>query len=160
MNHIYTFPGVKGTIQKRWHITPKLKSRWEGLLTWFFLLFSCFFETKTLQTYPRWLPKEFKMAPTMLPRRLPDLQEAPRTPPRRSKMPSRRPKRAQDAPRGLKELPRPPKWPENDPQALQSWSKWRPDRPSLASSWNPVLTPPQLFKRLARRHLGVSLINI
>ena len=87
-----SFPGTEKKIQNRSKILPKLKSRWEGLLTRIFPPFTCLFGPKTVQTYPKWLPKDAKMAPETLPRRFRDLQEAPKIPPRPSKMPSRRPK--------------------------------------------------------------------
>ena len=47
------FPGTKKTIQNRSKIIPKLKSRWEGLLTRIFSPFTCFFGPKTVQTSPK-----------------------------------------------------------------------------------------------------------
>ena len=86
------FPGTKKTIQNPSKIIPKLKSRWEGLLARIFSPFYTFFRAQDVQTSPKWLPKDAKKAPKTLPRRFPDLQEAPKIPPRPSKMPSRRPK--------------------------------------------------------------------
>ena len=103
------FPGTKKPIPNRSKIIPKLKSRWEGLLTRFFPLLHVFSGPRRSRhpqnaspNTPRWLPRRCQDASQTskkLPRSLQDrprcLQDGPR--------------RAQGAPRGLQEPPRPPK---------------------------------------------------
>ena len=115
------FPGVKKTIQNRSKITLKLKSRWEGLLTWMFLTFYMFFRVQDPPDTP-------KMAPQRRQDGSQDVSKTPPRPPRSSQDPSKTVqdafKTAQDEPKTLQEAFKSGQDSQNDlkmtPQALPS----------------------------------------
>ena len=108
-----TFPGTKKTIPNRSKIIPKLKSRWEGLLTRIFSPFYMFFRAQDGPDIP-------KMAPQ---RRQDGSQDVAKTlprPPRSSQDPSKTVqdafKTAQDEPKTLQEVFKSCQDRQNDPQ--------------------------------------------
>ena len=110
-----TFPGTKKTIQNRSKIIPKLKSRWEGLLTRIFSPFYMFFQAQDG-------PDISKMAPQ---RRQDGSQDVAKTlprPPRSSQDPSKTVqdafKTAQDEPKTLQEAFKSRQDRQNDPKMI------------------------------------------
>ena len=94
-----TFSGVNKRMPNRSKITPKLKSRWEGLLTRILSLFYMFFRARDPPDTPRMASQSRQDGSQDVAKTPPDLQEAPKIPPRPSKM---RPKRAKTSPRRSK----------------------------------------------------------
>ena len=111
------FPGTNKTIPNRSKIIPKLKSRWESLLTRICSPFYMIFRAQDGPDIP-------KMAPQRRQDGSQDVSKTPPRPPRSSQDPYKTVqdafKTAQDAPRGLQELPGSPKRPKMTPQALPS----------------------------------------
>ena len=109
------FPGVKKTIQNRSKIIPKLKSRWEGLLTWICPTFYMFFSG------PR-PPDTPKMAPQRRQDGSQDVSKTPPRPPRSCQDPSKTVqdafKTAQDEPKTLQEAFKSRQDRQNDPKMI------------------------------------------
>ena len=111
--NIITFPGGKKTIKNRSKIIPKLKSRWEGLLTRTFSPFCMVFRPQDGPDIP-------KMAPQRRQNGSQDVAKTPPRPPRSSQDPSKTVhdafKTAQDEPKTLQEAFKSRQDPQNDPK--------------------------------------------
>ena len=110
-----TFPGTKKTIQNRSKIVPKLKSRWEGLLTRISSPFHMFFRAQDGPDIPNMTPQRRQDGSQDVAKTLP-------RPPRSSQDPSKTVqdafKTAQDEPKTLQEAFKSRQDRQNDPKMI------------------------------------------